>query len=184
MARRMNRRKRSVRPSVSIAGYTRPVALGGSTAASNATSLTTTTVADVDNLSGETTNRKLIRVAGKAIFTAALPANKNVMAQFCLWAAPQQESWPTISAYDPFTEGPGESGFQGMLAPRVFCRRTFVLATPPSGEAQTITEAHVIRSKAERLLRPGWILQAGLYIRGSSGISVSHHSLLRYVVAG
>lgn len=184
MKHRRRRRKRHTAPSVSIAGYTRPVDLSGTAAASDATSLVTQDIADVVTPGEETVNRKILRVAGQAIFTASLSAGKMVMAQFCLWAHPTQEDWPAVTKYDPFTEGPGQSDFAGMIAPRPFCRRTFVLATPATGVAEVIQAQHTIRSKAERLLRPGWKLTAGLYIRGDSGVAVRHTSLLRTVVAG
>ncbi len=184
-SRRHSRGRRRSTPSVAIAGYTRPISLTGATGASGATSLITASVPDVVTPPSETVNRKILRVGGQAFFAAGLAAGQTVMAQFCLWAHPKHEVWPPVSDYDPFTEGPGESSFEGMLSPRPFCRRTFVLAAPSSGVAETISSQHMIRSKAERLLRPGWVLHSGLYIRGStSGIQVSHQSLLRVVVAG
>lgn len=173
-------------PSVSIAGYTRFIDLSAPALASGETRLVTADVADVENTEGETVNRKLVRVEGQAMFTAGIAADKYAVAQFCLWAHPKQEDWPTVDEYDPFNDGPGESSFEGMLAPRSFCRRTFVIATPTSGGVEeVITAQHMIRSKAERLLRPGWVLSAGLYLKASdAGISARHTSLLRYVVAG
>lgn len=190
MARRTHRRgghrrkRHRTAPSVSIAGYTRPIDLQLAAPASDATGLITVDFPEVDNQSGETVNRKILRVTGMGIFTAALAAGNYAMAQFCLWAHPKHESWPGVDEYDPFHDGPGESAFEGMLAPRTFCRRTMVLASPASGVAETITQDHIIRSKAERLLRPGWVLTAGLYVRGTSGVTVRHTSLLRAVVAG
>lgn len=182
--RRRSHSRRSARPSVSIAGYTRPIDLTLQAPASDATGLVTVDFADVVTPPEETVNRKILRVTGMGIFTAALAAGNYAMAQFCLWAHPKHEDWPGVDKYDPFTEGPGESGFEGMLAPRPFCRRTMVLASPASGTAETITQDHIIRSKAERLLRPGWVLTAGLYVRGTSGVAVRHTALLRAVVAG
>lgn len=181
--RRRHHRRRRAAPSVSVAGYTRPLDLSLAAPASDATGLTTVDFPDVDNTSGETVNRKILRVTGMGIFTAALAAGNYAMAQFALWAHPKHEEWPSVSDYDPFNDGPGESAFEGMLAPRAFCRRTMVLASPASGTAETITQDHIVRSKAERLLRPGWILSAGLYVRGTSGVQVRHTSLLRAVVA-
>lgn len=184
--RRKHRRSRRSRtaPSVSIAGYTRLIDLSQAAAAADATALVTADVSDVLTPAEETVNRKLIRVAGQAFFGAALSAGDYAVAQFCLWAHPKHEGWPTVAEYDPFNDGPGESGFEGLLAPRTFCRRTFVLAVPASGSTQTIESQHMIRSKSERLLRPGWVLTAGLYVRGTSGVTVRHTSLLRYVVSG
>lgn len=181
--RRHRGRSRTPRVAESVAGYTRPLALNQSVTGPG-TSLTTIDVPDVLTPAEHTENRKLIRVGGTCMFAAGMPANRAVMAQFCLWAHPKQESWPSVTDYDPFTEGPGETGFEGMLAPRAFCRRTFVLVTPSSGVTETITEQHMIRSKAQRLLRPGWILSAGLYVRGDSGVAVAWRGLLRFVVAG
>lgn len=181
--RRRHRRREA--PSVSIAGYTRPISLALAAPASDATGLVTVDFPDVANTEGETVNRKILRVTGQGIFTAALTAGQYAFAQFCLWAHPKHEDWPTVADYDPFNDGPGESAFEGMLAPRTFARRTMVLAVATgSGVAETITQDHLIRSKAERLLRPGWVLTAGLYVRGTSGVQMEHRSLLRAVVSG
>lgn len=188
MAMRRRRRSRAHRrrrtaPSVSVAGYTRAIDLTLQAPAADATGLVTKDFPEVENTSGETVNRKILRVTGQGIFTAALAAGNYAMAQFCLWAHPKHEDWPSVADYDPFNDGPGESAFEGMLAPRTFSRRTMVLASPASGTAETITQDHIVRSKAERLLRPGWVLTAGLYVRGTSGVAVRHTSLLRAVVA-
>lgn len=182
--RHTRRRKRRIMPSTSIAGYTRAMELQATAPASDATVLVTKDVPDVVNMSGETVNRKIIRVTGETFFSAGLAAGQNVLAQFCLWAHPASEDWPDISKYDPFNDGPGETAFEGMLSPRTFCRRTYVMAVPGTGSAQTISSEHLIRSKAERLLRPGWKLTAGLYLRGTATVQASHFSLLRTVVAG
>lgn len=190
MARRSHRgrrrhRRRRVAPSVSIAGYTRRLQLDATAPSPDLkTGLVTLDVPDVETPPEETVNRKILSVHGQAFFSASLSAQQNVCAQFCLWAHPSHETWPGVDKFDPFQQGPGEAGFEGMLAPRPFCRRTFILAVPQSGEAQTISSQHTIRSKAERLLRPGWKLTAGLYLSGSAGVSVSHQSLLRVTVAG
>lgn len=181
--RHRGRRRRRTAPSVSVAGYTRVLDLAKAAPASDATDLVTVDYPDVVNLSGETVNRKILGVHGMGIFTAALAAGNYALAQFCLWAHPKHEEWPDVADYDPFNDGPGESGFEGMLAPRTFCRRTMVLASPASGTAETITQDHTIKTRAERLLRPGWILSAGLYVRGTSGVNIRHTSLLRAVVA-
>ena len=184
--RKAKRRRRSIRPSVSVAGYTRFLSLENTAPASGATALVVQDVEGVVTSEVLTENRKLIRVGGSAMMAVRLNANQHAAAMFCLRAAPQQEDWPSVSDYDPFREGPGENDFQGMPSPRPFCRRSFVLATPAGsgGETEVIQEAHMVRSKAERLLRPGWKLQAGLYVTGSQGVMVKHASLLRYVVAG
>jgi len=184
--RHTGRRRKRTAPSVSVAGYTRFLDLSAPALASNETRLVTADVPDVTNTEGETVNRKLIRVEGKAMFVAGISANKYAVAQFCLWAHPKQESWPSISDYDPFNDGPGESGFEGMLAPRSFCRRTFVISTPTAdGVDEVVSNEHMIKTRSERLLRPGWILSAGLYLRASdAGVNARHTSLLRYVVAG
>lgn len=186
MRRRKNRRSRRRRtaPSVSIAGYTRLIDLSGTAAADGSTILVTADVADVTTPATETVNRKILSVSGQAFFAASLQAGKYAAAQFCLWAHPEHEDWPSVADYDPFKQGPGETGFEGMLAPRPFCRRTFVQSIPATGSSQTISAQHRIRSRAERLLRPGWKLTAGLYLRGDSASVVRHTSLLRTTVAG
>lgn len=178
------RRRRRLRPAESIAGYTRFLDIKSTTSSGTGTDLQTVTFPDVMTPGDHTENRKIVRVAGQAFFTANLAADKVCASQFCLWAHPEQEAWPSVSDYDPFNDGPGQSAFEGMLAPRAFCRRTLVLSTPSSGVAQTVSNEHMIRSKAERLLRPGWILSAGLYTRADSGVSVRFTALLRAVVAG
>lgn len=183
---RSRHRRRSIRPSTSIAGYTRVVDLTVTGTGGGTTLLSTVDIDDVVQSGSLTENRKIIRVAGRAFFSAGLAKNQSAVAQFCLWAHPDQEAWPAVSAYDPFTEGPGETGFEGMLSPRPFCRRTFVMSTADSDAApnQLVQESHMVRSKAERLLRPGWKLSAGLYVRATNGVKVRHTSLLRTVVAG
>lgn len=178
------RHSRRAAPATSVVGYTRSLNLVQQLAGSEATSLVTVDFPDVVTPAEHTENRKILRVAGQAFFTATIAANQYAMAQWCLWAHPDHEDWPGIADYDPFNDGPGETGFKGLLAPRTFARRTFVLAAPASGSSQTISEQHMIRSKAERLLRPGWKLSAGLYTKGTANVTVRHLSLLRAVVAG
>lgn len=180
------RHRRRLAPSVSIAGYTRAITLAGTTSGTAfTTTLVTQDVQDVETPSTETVNRKIVGVSGEAMFAANLAANRNLLAQFCLWAHPEHESWPSVADYDPFNEGPGESAFEGMLAPRAFCRRTFVINTPAGGVAETVLNQHRVKTKAQRLLRPGWKLTAGLYVRGSAAsLAYSHASLLRVNVAG
>lgn len=184
-SRRGHRRKgRRPHVSESIAGYTRVIDLSKAAPASDATDLVTVDFPDVVTPPEETVNRKILRVTGQGMFAAALTAGQYAVAQFCLWAHPKHEDWPTIQDYDPFNQGPGEAGFEGMPAPRPFGRRTMVLTSPASGNIETIAQDHIYRSKAQRLLRPGWILSAGLYLRGTSGVSVRYTGLLRAVVAG
>jgi len=189
MARRHSRRQRGSRrrreaPSVSIAGYTRFIDLTSPVSVGTGTTRVEADIPDVVAPDTETVNRKILSVTGNAFFTAALPADKVCVAQFCLWAHPKHEDWPGVAEYDPFNDGPGESGYEGMIAPRPFGRRTFVLSTPSSGEAQTISAQHLYRTRSERLLRPGWVLTAGLYTRSDIGTSVRFTALLRAVVAG
>ena len=183
---RHRRRRRSTHVSESIAGYTRILNLADPGTTAGLTALHTVDVMDVMTPSEHTENRKILRVEGQAMFSAALAANQQLAAQFCLWAHPEHEDWPTVADYDPFTEGPGETAFEGMLAPRAFCRRTFVLATPASGGVtEVIQTQHMIRSRAQRLLRPGWKLTAGLYVSSpQSNVTATWHGLLRTVVAG
>lgn len=188
---RYRKRGRAAAVAVSIIGYTRLIDLSATAPASGNTVLVTQDVDDVRNgdpaqPQAETVNRKILRVGGQAFFSAGVGQDSHVVAQFCLRAAPGLDDWPTVVDYDPFQDGPGEQAWQGSASPRPFCRRTFVFGVADSSAAatQVIEEQHMIRSKAERLLRPGWKLQAGLYVAGSQGVKVRWTGLLRSVVAG
>lgn len=191
--RQRGRRSRSPHVAESIAGYTRVLDISATAAANNGTTLQAIDVEGVENGDSEpgdvnapTVNRKILRVAGKAFFSAGLARNQYAVAQFCLRAAPRLEGWPAVAVFDPFEDGPGHQAYEGMPSPRPFCRRTFVLSTADADPAVAalIQESHMVTSKAERLLRPGWKLQAALYVRGSSGVKVRWTGLLRTVVAG
>jgi len=182
--RQRGKTRRREAPSVSIVGYTRFIDITSAVSTGTDTELTTVDIPDVVTPGEETVNRKVLSVTGQSFFTGALPADKVAVAQFCLWAHPKNESWPVVAKYDPFNDGPGETGFEGLIAPRTFGRRTMVLSTPSSGVAQTISAQHLYKTRSERLLRPGWVLSAGLYTRADSGVSVRFSALLRAVVAG
>lgn len=183
--RRKHRRRRHLAPSTSISTYTRPIVISAAGAAQSATVLTAMDVPDVVTPPTETVNRKIIRVTGEMMMACTLSGNEAAFAQFCLRAAPDNQAWPTVAEYDPFTQGPGETGYKGQASPRPFGRHALVFTFAGSSDAGTaIQESHRYSTKAERLLRPGWKLQAGLYIKANEGTVVKVAALLRTVVVG
>ena len=187
-ARRRRHRRRSrhrTAPSASVVGYTRLLDLKAQADTTGAaTVMTSADFPDVQNTSGETVNRKILRVHGQAFFSAALSADEFAVAQFALWAHPKHLGVPTVAEYDPFKDGPGDPAFEGLPVKRPFGRRTFVLNTPGSGVASTISSEHTYMTKAERLLRPGWVLSGVLYVVGSANVNMRWTALLRAVVSG
>lgn len=192
MARRTMRRRRHSRrresPSTSIVTQTSLVDLSVSNPNTDETYLETQSLGQVENESGETVNRKILRVVGELMFTSNLPANQLAVAMFALRASPSLDPWPAVSDFDPFDSGPdGSASYKGRPSPRPFGRRNFALVTPAgSGVVQTIENAFRYHSRAERLLRPGWRLQAGLYVRvrTSGNVHVRIGGILRTTIAG
>ena len=186
---RFRRRRRHERPSVSMVTYTRVIDQSFTAAASNATGLTAFDIPDVSNDSGETVNRKIVGISGMLMMAAACGQNQHAVAMFAHRAAPELDSWPATSDWDPFNDGPdGSDSYKGRPSPRPFGRRLQVVTVPDTAlsasTAQIVQEAHRYHSKSERLLRPGWKLQAGIYVRGSTGVKVRVTGVLRYAVAG
>lgn len=186
--RRRRKRSRSDRPSVSIATYQQFVQLAVATGGTNVTTVTTSVFPNVENTGGETVNRKILRVSGSLMFAANLVADRDLGAMFCLRAAPKDDAWPSVEDFDPFNAGPslGNVAYEGRPTPRPFGRRMFALVTPAGGgAAEVIQQAFRYSTKAERLLRPGWRLQMGLYVRGSHpDIACKVGGVLSAVVAG
>jgi len=184
-ARRRKRRRRSTRPSISILTQQDVIdlAIGGAGLAS-ASAFTNQDFATVANVSGETINRKVLRVSGDLMFSANLPAGKAALCMFALWAHPVLDGWPSVAQFDPWASDPSKSGFEGRPSPRPYGRRIMALASPASGTSETIQQAHTYRTKAERLLRPGWKLSCGLWVRADSGVQVRVFGGLRAAVAG
>lgn len=187
---RRGSRRRHMAPSVSMVTYTRIVDLSVNGPSNDATAVATADITDVTNTSGETVNRKIVGIHGSAVLHCGLAANQHVAAMICFRAAPTLSDFPSIVEWDPFNDGPREgtdpTGYEGRPSPRPFARRNFVLATSSHTASTTelVTEQHAFRSRAERLLRPGWKLQAGLYVRASQSVNVRWYGLLRFSVAG
>lgn len=185
MGRRMKRHSRT-KVSDSIVTYSRVIDLNG-TGDGDTTHLVQGQIPGVSNLSGETTNRKIIRVVGTLMFSSNLSAGHHCYAMFALLAHPEIDgSFPPVTDWDPFEDGPGlGADFDGRPSPRPFGRRTFALLTPATGGVtETIQQAFRYSTKAERLLRPGWGLSAGLYLRATDGVQGRVGGVLRATVVG
>jgi len=171
-----------------MATYTQFIQLAVATGGTNVTTFTKNVLPNIKNTSGETVNRKIVRVTGSLMFAANMVADRDLGAMFCLRAAPLGDAWPEVSSYDPFNAGPalGNESYQGRPSPRPFGRRMFALVTPAGGGVG-VTEMQAFRysSSAERLLRPGWELSMGLYVRGSHpDIACKVGGVLNVTVAG
>lgn len=191
--RRFRHRRGSKRPSVSIATYSRLINLTatGSGLSNGNTVLAHEVVNDVENKTGETVNRKLLSISGELMFAAKIAAGETAVCMFAHLAHPAIHGMGDTpltgdDSWDPFNDGPdGSTSYGGRLSPRPFGRRNFVLAAPPTGgEAEVVMNQHVYRTRAKRLLRPGWECSRGIYVRASSGVSVRLSGILRYSVAG
>lgn len=190
MPRRMQRRHRFRRrdtPSVSSVTYSQVLQMSLQTTQANQTVSTIQDVSNVSNTSGETVNRKILRVTGNLAFAAQPSAGSTIVTMFALWAHPIATDPEILTDFDPFGgEGPGKPGFEGRPLPRPFGRRLFAHTLQPGGTATQIFEELRYHTKAERLLRPGWKLSAGLWCRCAT--SGSHQTQigggLRVVVAG
>lgn len=185
---RKHRRRRGTHVSESIVSLTRTVELEGTAAASEATTVTAVAIPQAVTPPEETVNRKILRISGQLMFAASLPADNHLYAVFCMLAHPLSEGatgFPSIEEWDPFNDGPGKTGYAGESSPRPFGRRRLVLNTPPSSSADVsaIFEPMDYRTKAKRLLRPGWALSAGVYVKGDT-VKWRLDGVLGVVIAG
>ena len=178
------RRRRREAPSVSIVTQQVLVDLNVTGTDLQTTKLVTADFG-VEAPATETVNRKVLRVTGDLCMSVAAAAGKGSLCMFALWAHPDIEDWPTVAQFDPWSEAdqPGQSGFEGRPHPRPYGRRIMALATPSSGVAETVIRDERYRTKAERLLRPGWKLSMGLWVR-SEGVAVRVFGGLRATIAG
>lgn len=140
------------------------------TSRSGNTVLASAPVADVNNLSGETVNRKILRVSGTLAASSTLAGNTGIAAMFALLAHPKLEDIPSVADFDPFDDGPdGSNTYEGRPSPRPFGRKYFAFANVSGAPQATYQEEFRYRTKAQRLLRPGWELHSLLYVRVNSG---------------
>ena len=185
--RRHRRRRSHDRPSTSMVTYQRVIGLSGS---SSGTANTTTVVSEqvdgVENTGGETVNRKIVRITGELCFSSALTAGDDIVAMLAMWAHPKLDGFPSVDSFDPFTEGPtGAATYEGRITPRPFGRKYFALNVPASGAIETLSSEFRYHTKAARLLRPGWILSAGLWVRSTKlSKPFSLNGILSAAVAG
>ena len=172
MARKMRRRRRSRRRktvSTSVATYQRVVSIKMETGSNTSDTHTASqTLTGIDNLGGETVNRKIVGVSGTLAYAVQPSQDDQVVAMFALWAHPKVEDWYGSADWDPFDSGPdGSTSYEGRPTPRPFARRYFAHVIQSGGTSTQILQQHTIRSRAQRLLRPGWILTAGLWVRST-----------------
>lgn len=172
MPRRMHRRRKHSRrrreaPSVSIATYQDIVNLDVSATAANRTFSSFATLSQVKNDSGETVNRKILRVSGELAWATQPAAGFYTLGMFALWAHPEAQDLTDLSGFDPFASGPdgAATSYEGRPHPRPFGRRLFVHAVQQNGQASQLFREFSYRTRAERLLRPGWQLTAGVWVR-------------------
>lgn len=190
--RRMRRRKRRSRrraaPGTSMVTYQQIVDLDSRPPTAGTTQLVTQELSQVANLEGETVNRKILRIAGDLAFATQPTAGHYVVAMFAMWAHPKLEDFPTVGAFDPFATGPAGAGtgtYEGRPSPRPFGRRMLVHTLQAGGAATQLFRDMRYSTKAERLLRPGWVLSAGLWVRSSqAGPVVKVSGLISVTVAG
>ena len=174
MARKTYRRRRSRRRakvSTSVVTYQRQIRLklNSSSTAYNV-STTSQAIDGAENTSGETVNRKIVGVRGTLSYACQPAAGEQTDAMFALWAHPRIEDFPSGTDFDPFDAGPGgaRTTYDGRPTPRPFCRKYFSHILQESGTSTQFFQQHNFRSRAQRLLRPGWILTAGLWVRSSA----------------
>jgi len=187
--RRSKRRRsrRSIRPSESVVTYRKPLDMEMTSAASSTTVVSTLSLLPGDTVRS-TTNRKVVGARGSLAFSAKLSASETLVALFGLLAHPKLEDFPSIAEYDPFHEdGPlaGSATYEGRPSPRPFARRYFALTNVSDGAEQTLTERWVMKSRAGRLLRPGWELHAGIWLwSNAAGKKARVGGSLAFTVSG
>ena len=169
-SRSRGRRRRMERPSVSVATYAQLLYIAGQTTQANTTVGKLQRVSQVKNDSGETVNRKIVRVTGSLSYATQPPQGIANVAMFALWAHPIGMSDEELLGFDPFVTGPdGDAGtYEGRPHPRPFGRKMFSHVVQPSGTASQLFQQFEYRTKAKRLLRPGWRLSAGLWSRSTA----------------
>lgn len=182
------RRRRSRRPSVSVATYADLINLQAAPAAADTTKAAIQNLSQVKNTSGETVNRKIVRVSGDLAFATQPSAGHVVVAQFALWAHPEIDS-DGVTELDPFVTGPGgaqpSADYEGRPSPRPFGRKLFAHVLQTGGTATQFFESFRYMTKAQRLLRPGWVLSAALWARSTeANVNVSVGGAIRVVVEG
>lgn len=190
MTRRRRTGRRGAKVSESIATYTRLIDLVDTGSGLTQTNVKSLTLDDDKTgiINEETQNRKILRISGEFFWTAGLGADQVAAAMFAFWAHPKAVTAAEgLEDFDPFAAGPAlpTGDYEGRPTPRPFGRRSLVLSTPgASSEAQTISQSLRYSTKAERLIRPGWTLSAGLWTRASDTVSVRCTGVFRVVVAG
>lgn len=189
MRRKSHRRRRTdhVSESVITVGQMLDLTATGGDFGDGSTKTASVVWNGVDNLG--TTNRKIVRVTGDLCFTAALSADQAAVAMFALWAHPTAVTPAEgLLDFDPFdiADNPqaGKEAYDGRPTPRPFGRRMFALNVPKSGSVQTFTENFTYRTRAKRLVRPGWELHGALWARASNNAEIRLTGFLRAVVEG
>lgn len=187
--RRRHKRRESDAPATSMITLQRFIDLSPSASTGeNNTLLENTDIEGASNASGETTNRKIVSIRGTLMFASKLSAGSHAVAMFAMWAHPGIDDFPTLADFDPFDESgsdPQQPNYGGRPTPRPFGRKFFALATPQGGgEGEVIQQAFSYGTKAKRLLRPGWKLSAGLWVRASIGNVARCTGLVSVSVAG
>lgn len=187
--RRYRRRSRRRREEVAVSHAAYLDQLGFQTTAGgspNTTVLRTVDVDSVENDPEQTTNRKLVSIAGSMLSSVKLQAGQVIGAMLCFRMVTDSDPWPAINVFDPFTVGPFPgSTVGGRPVPLPFARRFIAHAICNGGDPQTFTQEFRMRSRSERLIRPGWKLQAGLYVRcTAANTPIYVGGLLRLSVIG
>lgn len=119
----------------------------------------------------ETQNRKITRVNGDLEFSAVMTAGNDLEAVFMLGVMPAHESWPTLAEWSPWVtaDQAGNPAYQGgVMAPFGIRRYSFIL--PAGAASATMGEPRRYLTPSKRLVRPGHVLRAALYTRGSAAL--------------
>lgn len=187
MARRRGRRRRRRRsaPSVSIVTYQRFVDIQVAAGTANQTAMESISIPDVANMSGESVNRKILRATGTLAGSVHIAGNQGAAAMFALLAHPDLEDIPPVSDFDPFDDGPdGSNTYKGRPSPRPFGRKYFAFANVTGASTATFQEEFRYRTRAQRLLRPGWKLSGLLYVRSNRGVTFRVNGIVSIAVSG
>lgn len=142
------------------------------------TVLWTANLADIANVSGETQNRKITRVAGTRELLAQMTATHHVrvITGFFLW--PSNLPLPTVAQWDPFdTSDTDPSDPAGNFVPQpvsLFGRRDMVHTLPSGAPASLLGEAERVHWKPNRLIKPGFKVYYAAWARGDANIAYAH----------